>query len=111
MFSSFNDMPAKITPKNYHGESHAYFLFRVEQNAFQSGKTSFQISAVSKAPGNGLNWASLGQTKLSVIDRCVYYRSTDQLDNKKFCIFRTKRTVRKREVSIMAGSWAGFPKH
>ena len=29
MFSSFNDMPAKITPKNYHGESHAYFLFRL----------------------------------------------------------------------------------
>ena len=83
MFSSFNDMPAKITPQNYHGESHAYFLFRVEQNAFQSGKTSFQVSAVSKAPGNGLNWASLGQTKLSVIDRCVYYRSTDQLDNNK----------------------------
>jgi len=88
-------MPAKVTQKNYHGESHANFLFRVEQIAFQSGKTSFQVSAVSKATGNGINWVSLGQTKLSVIDRCVYYRSTDQLDNNiKFCIFRTRRTVR-----------------
>ena len=67
---------------------------------------------VSKATGNGINWTSLGQTKLSVIDRCVYYRSADQLDNNiKFCIFRTKRTVRNREVSVMAGSWSGFPKH
>lgn len=76
-------MPAKISQKNYHGESHAYLLFRVEQNAFQSGNTSFQVSVVSKATGNGINWASLRKTKLSVIERCVYYRSTDQLDNNK----------------------------
>ena len=41
---------------------------------------------------------SLGPRELSVVERCVYYGGRDCM---KMDIFRTKRTVRNREVSVL----------